>query len=301
MSTLNGTLASWAVGLLFAVAFTWFFPDSVRSFSFVWFWRYRQQQQQQQPSQPRTEQDLALDAESRRKAREAALERQKRHDTRVQQRRQQARAQKLASFPKQPQETATTTATLSCRPTNPIAAVISFPLPLVAEHDGIRFYHMSHLAGAPQAAAMMQQIAQEFMPIIRRRGYFIWTVSEMCCCGDGLDTGELGGQRRRLAARVRINGMEQCDIYGYNRTSHQGGNGGCRATLFGNNRTRHSIHLRLRHPQHHDVLRRYADVAQTMCHELAHCVHYKGHTPEFFQLEAEIQQEYASLWQSGGH
>jgi len=66
-------------------------------------------------------------------------------------------------------------------------------LSLPVYDDGLTvFRHMPHLPQADLAAAMLQRLAQEFMPILRERGYNVRSVSEFCCCGDGLDY-ELGG------------------------------------------------------------------------------------------------------------
>lgn len=280
-------VGDWAFWVLLAIAATWCWRQSGCNVS-NWFLIFSRKQQQQSPPARRTKQELVLDAESRQKAKLAALERQKEHETRLQRRRQRTRSEKT-SRSRQLQDTtisspSTVTTTIVSQPTFPVTVNDTpFSLPLVAEHDGIRFYHMSHLRHAHQAAGMMRRIAHEFMPIIRRRGYNILSVSEMCCCGDGLDTGELGGHTRRIQRGVPINGVDQDYIFGYNRTMNRGAGA----------RTRHTIHLRLRHQDHHDSLFSYESVALTMCHELAHCVH-SGHSLAFYQLEAEIQEEYAS-------
>jgi hypothetical protein len=110
--------------------------------------------------------------------------------------------------------------------------------------DGITsFRHMPHLPHAPHAAALMTQIAQNFVPIIRQRGYDIRTVSELCCCGDGLDY-LLGGGKYCVPVGQNIGGHTASDVGGYNRLEPT--RGSFRV---------HSIHLRLRCVDNHDYLR----------------------------------------------
>lgn len=129
----------------------------------------------------------------------------------------------------------------------------------------------------------LQRIMMEFEPIIRRRGYNIRSVSELCCCGDGLDSHQ-GGHKRKLMSH---------NILGYNMTTSQGrrGSGGYKS---------HTIHLRLRNPQDHSILYPYEDVAGTMAHELAHCVH-GPHDSKFFTLMEEIMEEHDRIQIYGPH
>ncbi|KAL3914444.1 MAG: hypothetical protein SGARI_000117 [Bacillariaceae sp.] len=56
----------------------------------------------------------------------------------------------------------------------------------------------------------------------------------------------------------------------------------------------HTIHLRLRHPRQHDRLFSWEDVAGTMAHELAHCVH-GPHNDKFYKLMEEILEEHCMM------
>ena len=126
----------------------------------------------------------------------------------------------------------------------------------------------------------LERIWKEFEPIIRRRGYNIRSISELCCCGDGLDS-----QRPRPLKKQSDN------VWGYNQTTfvrRRGGGGHQQQT------TSHTIHLRLRQPCHHTTqLLPWEDVAGTMAHELSHCVH-QNHSKAFYQLMEEILEEHAT-------
>jgi len=142
-----------------------------------------------------------------------------------------------------------------------------------------RYYHIPHLPHAAQIKAMLLRLAHEFEPLLQRRGYKVLSVSEWCCCCDGLDYGELGGQHKRLAKGRRINGIDQNGCGGYNQTMY--GNRG---------KFVHRIHLRLRSPKNHWAVYPYSKIRRTMCHELAHCVHH-NHSNAFYQAMDEIEQE----------
>lgn len=116
----------------------------------------------------------------------------------------------------------------------------------------------------------------EFEPIIRRRNYNVRSVSEFCCCGDGLDF-EPGSRRKRP--------KQPNNLLGYNQTS---------SGRFGKF---HTIHIRLRSEANHAVFKLYEDVAGTMAHELAHCV-VGPHNDKFNKLMDEIIDEHASLMAS---
>eukprot|EP00934_Nitzschia_sp_Nitz4_P004855 Nitzschia sp. Nitz4//scaffold35_size145790//117564//118685//NITZ4_003050-RA/size145790-processed-gene-0.102-mRNA-1//-1//CDS//3329549184//4845//frame0 len=128
----------------------------------------------------------------------------------------------------------------------------------------------------------LERILREFDPIIRSRGYNVLSVSELCCCGDGLD--HIGDKRRKRRRRM------PATVLGYNQTTTTFRRGG------GNARgpKSHTIHLRLRHPTHHaDQLYPWEDVAGTMAHELSHCVH-SNHSPAFYKLMEDILEEHAT-------
>ena len=120
---------------------------------------------------------------------------------------------------------------------------------------------------------MLERISVEFGPIIARRGYHVVSISELCCCGDGL----------------KRQGSKSNNVWGYNQTIFVRRGGG-----IGGNATSHEIHLRLRNPSNHGTqLLPWEDVAGTMAHELSHCVH-QGHSPAFYQLMEEILEEHAT-------
>jgi hypothetical protein len=139
-------------------------------------------------------------------------------------------------------------------------------------------HHIPTLPEAAQARQMLDRVVQEFAPIATRRGYRVTSVSELCCCHDGLDFRETGKRRSRKLRKVSAN------IWGYNRTTQHGGG---RPSV-------HSIHLRLRHAQQHGRFLAYEDVAGTLAHELAHCEH-GPHNANFYKLMDSILDEHASL------
>lgn len=150
--------------------------------------------------------------------------------------------------------------------------------------------HIPGLDNAPHAESLLRRVAAEFQPIIARRHYNVRSISEMCCCGDGLDAvlnGGSGGSKRRRKRRIMSK-----NVWGYNQTTFGwGGNGN------GNSKS-HTIHLRLRHPADHARLLSYEDVAGTLAHELAHCQH-AAHNDKFYALMDEILDEHAVLMASG--
>eukprot|EP00536_Pseudo-nitzschia_multiseries_P015693 jgi/Psemu1/43467/gm1.43467_g len=123
-------------------------------------------------------------------------------------------------------------------------------------------------------AGTLERILKEFFPIIKRRGYNVTSISELCCCGDGLDHAVQRGRKRKKCRRMGNN------VWGYNQTT------------FGRVKS-HSIHLRLRHPHNHQLLP-WEDVAGTMAHELSHCVH-QNHGSGFYKLMEEILEEHAMI------
>jgi WLM domain len=147
--------------------------------------------------------------------------------------------------------------------------------------DGITsFRHIPTLPYADQAADLLRLLAKNFVPILRQRGYDVRTVSEFCCCGDGLDY-QLGGHAWTVRPGSNIAGHDASNVAGYNRLDFT-------------TRARHdvhSIHLRLRSPHHHDYLITYQDLAANMAHELAHCVH-RNHGPAFYRLMKDIEEQH---------
>ena len=117
---------------------------------------------------------------------------------------------------------------------------------IVNSGSNIAVKHIEGLPNDKAAAAILRRIHSEFHTIIERRGWNVTSITEMCCCGDGI--GCL--KKRKTKTKVMPN-----NVLGYNRTStsHRG--------------KIHDIHLRLRHPGSHDIVD-YESIAATMCHEL---------------------------------
>jgi DNA-dependent metalloprotease WSS1 len=149
---------------------------------------------------------------------------------------------------------------------------ISFPI-----------YHLPNLIHEKLARNLLERIVQEFSPIISRRQYNVVSISEMCCCGDGLDFQVNNDGKHRRKLRLMSN-----NIWGYNQSSSWR-NGSHRYSS-----SSHTIHIRLRHPTDHTRLLPYEDVAGTLAHELAHCVH-SPHNQHFYKLMDDILDEHANL------
>ncbi len=134
-----------------------------------------------------------------------------------------------------------------------------------------------NLSQSDACQRILHRIHDEFGPIIQRRGYNVTSISELCCCGDGLD------HRPGTKKKCRKMGA---NVWGYNQTTffRSGARG----------KTLHAIHLRLRNAQNHSRLNSWEDVAGTMAHELAHCEH-QNHNQAFYKLMEEILEEHATL------
>ena len=138
----------------------------------------------------------------------------------------------------------------------------------------ITVQHIPSLPDDKIAAGILRRIHSEFGTIIEKRGWNVTSISEMCCCGDGLD-----------CPRKRKIKVMPSNVLGYNRisTSQRG--------------KIHDIHLRLRHPRTHALLD-YESIAGTMCHELAHCVH-GSHDAKFYEAMNEIEEQYVGYLAKG--
>jgi WLM domain len=141
------------------------------------------------------------------------------------------------------------------------------------------------LPNAPQARALLERVVREFAPIAQQRGYHVVSVSELCCCHDGLDFDDAssgkGLRKKKKLAKMNDN------VLGYNQTTTMSrGAGG------GRNTKSHTVHLRLRPAHNHNILFDYEDVAGTMAHELAHCER-APHDDIFFQVMDQILEEHA--------
>ena len=135
-----------------------------------------------------------------------------------------------------------------------------------SRNGNIIVQHIPSLPDEKKAATILRRIQCEFQTLIERRGWNVVSVTEMRCCGDGIDC------LRKRKTKVMPN-----NVLGYNSTS---------SSRRGNI---HDIHLRLRHPRTHAFLE-YEDIAGTMCHELAHCV--RGpHDAKFYKAMEEIEEQ----------
>ena len=138
----------------------------------------------------------------------------------------------------------------------------------------ITVQHIPSLPDDRIAAGILRRIHSEFGTIIEKRGWNVTSISEMCCCGDGLD-----------CLRKRKIKIMSSNVLGYNRTSTSQ-----RGKV-------HDIHLRLRHPHTHALLD-YESIAGTMCHELAHCVR-GSHDAKFYEAMNEIEEQYVGYLAKG--
>lgn len=163
------------------------------------------------------------------------------------------------------------------------------------EPDLHEIFHIPTLPRAEQARAMLERVVNEFRPIAKRRGYMVLSVSELCCCNDGLDfrnnNSSSSNKEAKLSTRQRKLKKVSNNIWGYNRTMWRGG--GQR----NNNSKVHTIHIRLRHAQDHNRFLPYEDVAGTLAHELSHCEH-GPHDTKFYKLMDSILEEHATLMAS---
>ena len=168
--------------------------------------------------------------------------------------------------------------------------IIALSLP-VYDDGFVIFRNLFQMPNADQTASTVRRLAQEFIPIIRQRQYNVTSVSEFCCCGDGMDY-HFGGQSLSVRPGERISGHESERVMGYNRVILPNGkyrNGGGKQYFHMDTvRYTSSIHLRLRSPYDHTQLIPYELVCENFCHELAHCV-YLDHSAEFYALMRDIQ------------
>ncbi|KAL7512007.1 hypothetical protein ACHAXN_009083 [Cyclotella atomus] len=135
--------------------------------------------------------------------------------------------------------------------------------------------HIPTLPRANDAASILTRIHSEFAQIIQKRNYNVLSITEMCCCSDGLD--HVSSSRRKTKLMPH-------NVMGYNLTHYT-------------RPTTHRIHLRLRHVRTHELLD-YESIAGTMCHELAHCV-VGSHNAKFYKVMEEIEEQYALFMARG--
>lgn len=156
------------------------------------------------------------------------------------------------------------------------------------ETTTLHLAHLQSLDQATHAAALLQRMYKEFFPIIQRRNYHVKSISELCCCGDGLDTDHnhsTSTSTNTDLRRTKKRRKQPNNILGYNQT-----------TTYGSRQQQqyHTIHLRLRHADNHHIFYSYEDIAGTMSHELAHC-EVSRHNSKFYKLMDEIQEQHAVL------
>jgi hypothetical protein len=130
-----------------------------------------------------------------------------------------------------------------------------------------------------KAKELLHRVVQEFLPIITRRQYNILSISEMCCCNDGLDFDENDDDKDKRRKRKRK--LMGSNVWGYNQI-----------TTTRSRFKSHTIHIRLRKPNNHQQFLSYEDVAGTLAHELAHCER-APHDAPFYKVMDSILEEHA--------
>jgi hypothetical protein len=255
--------------------------------------------------------DATLNAEIRAKAAQAALNRSAAHESKrlaLQKKHQQEQLERAT------REHSAAALCVPCASSNASPSTIASQELLPLYNDGLTIVrHIPTLPRADTVAGLLHQLAVEFVPILRSRHYDVVSISEFCCCGDGMEY-ELGqgGCGRTLGSRARpgqrIAGHESTTVAGYNQLHQSSRSGRVTAAHHSN-----SIHLRLRHPpptphtsngihadtttnaRHHYAIISYSELCLHMAHELAHCVH-RHHGPEFQALMRDIQSEYETRY-----
>lgn len=135
------------------------------------------------------------------------------------------------------------------------------PRSMGAEHVGFdALLANSGVDGADMAMQLLQEIKREFAPLLRKRGWYVQTLQEMCCCACG------GGIRRSP------------NILGMCHSGEQG-------------RSSSKIEIRLRKPKSHVFMNYEGSIVGTICHELAHIVHM-NHSKAFYKLMDELIGEF---------
>jgi hypothetical protein len=185
---------------------------------------------------------------------------------------------------------------LYCQPVGqgspPPGGPVKGPIPL---------YVIPHLPKSEECLAILARIHDEFFPIVQKRGYNVVSISELCCCGDGLDHEQQQQQQHDREAASQRSGTSSStlsttsrnhrksrkmgdNVLGYNQTTFAGGK----------RFKSHAIHLRLRDSRDHRRIFDWEEIAGTMAHELSHCVH-QNHGGAFFKLMEAILEEHAVL------
>jgi hypothetical protein len=165
------------------------------------------------------------------------------------------------------QSTNKTAASSSASSNNTAPVQNSIP---ISPASKITVQHIPTLPRANDASAILSRIHSEFAQIIQKRNYNVLSITEMCCCSDGMDY---------TSSRRKNTKLMPHNIMGYNLTAYT------------KPVSSHRIHLRLRHVRTHELLD-YESIAGTMCHELAHCA-VGPHNAKFYKVMEEIEEQYA--------
>lgn len=150
---------------------------------------------------------------------------------------------------------------------------------LEASNNMIPCHEISQLPESDHASRILKRLAKEFEPIVRQRGYNVAYLAEFCCCGMGTRTWDHQCQIQLQTANIQR-------WQGYNQTR----------TINGSRVN--EISIRLRHQSNHYRFIGQKALVDTMCHELAHCVHM-NHGPAFWKLYRELKLDYQILMASG--
>jgi len=134
--------------------------------------------------------------------------------------------------------------------------------------SGVQELAHNKVDGADEALKVLQQLKREFAPLLRKRGWTVLKLQEMCCCAKG------GG----IARSPNILGM-------------------CHTTGRGSQAIK--IEIRVREPGSHSLKDYEYEVVSTMCHELSHIVH-GNHSAEFYKLMEEVRAEFDATRSSAG-
>ena len=148
----------------------------------------------------------------------------------------------------------------------------------------MKIQHIPNLPNSDKALTLLKRIHDEFSTIALKHGWKINAVTEMCCCGDGIQhLQSSNGKKRNCFSKKKQTTMPE-NVWGYNQSTSRGY--GC------------SIHLRLRMPKSHDEFIPYDSIAHTMAHEMAHCV-YQSHSANFYELMEDIIRQHESFVTKG--
>ena len=137
--------------------------------------------------------------------------------------------------------------------------------------ESFRVHALHYATALPEASSarvLLERVKRNAEPLLRARGWSVLSLAELCCCKVAPE---------KTAAHVA---------------------GWCIPA--GDCKTAQRIAIRLRTPKGkgHSLLD-FESVFGTMLHELAHIVHSK-HTPAFYQLMDELQDEWERL-EAAGH